>query len=440
MPISRFFTRNVLLPLALTLSLSACTPTVAPPPTVASPPTGGAVHPATPVPETLTPATLAATPTQPGVTTAMAANLNSFSLKLYGEVAKEQKGNLAVSPLGSFILLQMLYEGSTGPAHDEMASVLGLSPTSLAEVGALVTELDALPSLALAQKIYLDKKAKLVEAYLQRVGPMLAEPVQVLPFADDPPAAVRIINDWVALRTKGLIKNFLSPLPPLTVSVLVSVLHFQGKWLYQFPKDATAPADFTLSDGNKLKVSMMRLQTKGITLFTVAGGRGVILPYTDDTEMVLTLPDAGTSADGLWSSVIAADYPGVKTTGALPVVVELPRFKFEVPTFQMTEHWKGAGLEQTVSNPDLTPMLVLEPPSPLELMVFHKTFIKVDEEGTEAAAATAVAITRKGGSVEPPPETIRFDRPFGFLLRHSKTGAILMLGRVERPDEAIEKR
>lgn len=371
---------------------------------------------------------------------AIVTKLNSFSQNLYARAAAGQKGNLAVSPLGSFILLDMLYEGSTGPAHDEMAKVMGFSPDSLAQVGTLVKTLDALPSLSLAQKIYLDEKAKLVETYLQKVGPLLDEPVQVVPFADDPPGAVKIVNEWVETRTKGLIKDFLKPLPPLTVSVLVSVLHFQGKWAYQFPAQATLPAPFTPLNGAAYQVPMMSVTLTGWQPPVAPKAQAVVLPYTDDTEMLLLLPNPGSSPDDVLATVDPGLGLGMKPQGEDKVIVDLPRFEFEVPTFELTQAWAGVGLSKTVGNPDLTPMLRLEPPSPLQLMVFHKTYIKVNEEGTEAAAATAVVIMRKGTSSEEgsPPQRIRFDRPFAFVLRHSISGAVLMMGRVESPDKAVK--
>lgn len=363
----------------------------------------------------------------------LVSGLNRFSLKLYLDVAKGKPGNLAVSPLGSFLLLEMLYEGSTGPTQAEIARSTGFSETSLAEAGLMVKGLQALPSLSLAQKIYLDTRAKLVEDYLSKVGPLLAEPVQTVSFERDPAGAVRIINDWVELNTKGLIKDFLRPLDPDTVAVLVSVLHFQGTWKHEFDANLTKPGEFQPAEGAPRKVAMMRLERRDLSTFSVPLGRGLVLPYSDDTEMVLLLPDAGKTPDEVmakWDPFQPLPAPSRK-----PLVVELPRFQFEVPTFRLTDNWRAVGLDVTVNGPDLSPMLKLEPPAALVLEIFHKTFVKVDEKGTQAAAATAVAVITRSSARTAPPEVMRFDRPFAFALRHSTSGAIFMLGRVDRPEE-----
>lgn len=357
--------------------------------------------------------------------------LNDFSTRLYGQVAPGMTGNLAVSPLGSFVLLDLLYEGSAGAAHEEIARVLGFSSQSLAEVGSLVKSLHS-ERLSLAQKIYLDQQAKLVPAYLQRVGPLLDEPVEVVEFGR-PEEAQALINAWVSERTKGLIQDFLPKLPPLTVSVLVSVLHYQGHWAHPFPKQATAPADFAAPSG-PMKVPMMRLQSQELAPFPVTHGQGVVLPHTDKTEMLLLLPDKDSSPDEVLAGLDFAVGRDRRPDGR-SVVVELPRFQFEVPTFELTKAWAGLGLSATVSDADMSPMLILEPPAPIEMKVYHKTFVKVNEEGTEAAAATAVVMVPKGGRSEPePPLLLRFDRPFAFVLRDSQSGAVLMLGRVEEPE------
>lgn len=369
----------------------------------------------------------------------LVAELNSFSLKLYQAVAPEQKGNLAVSPLGSFILLQMLYEGSRGEAREELAAQLRFSPESLFEVAAMSKELTAVGTLSVAQKIYLDKKAKLTEAYLRKVGSLLSEPVQVVSFASDPTGATKIINDWVELRTKGAISDFLATLPAETVSTLVSVMHFQGKWAHAFAKEETAVADFTRSDGTTYKVDMMSTELPGLRPLELPAGLGVVLPYTDDVEMLFVLPEEGAAPESVWKGLdLEAGLGAQPDPQGDPVRLFLPSFEFATETLRLDNAWRKLGLEQTVNQPDLGNMFDWKSPPTLTLSVFHKTYLRVDEEGTEAAAATAagVAVTSMPVNEAEPPREIRFDRPFAFVLRHARSGAVLMLGRVEAPTPA----
>jgi serpin B len=113
------------------------------------------------------------------------------------------------------------------------------------------------------------------------------------------------------------------------------------------------------------------------------------------------------------------------------LVVQVPRFEFKVPTFKLNKVWTGLGLKQTVDDPNLTQMLVLPEKSALKMDIYHQTYIKVNEVGTEAAAATAAVISYRGMVEE---DRLVFDRAFLFLIRHSESGAILLLGRVEHPE------
>jgi serpin B len=412
--------RKILATLAL-LGLVACgqpkamaTPGQTPPPGQASSPA------ATP-------------PTAINAPTEVIKGLNSFSYKLYQPVAKSLQGNLAVSPIGSYILLGLLHEGAVGPAKAEIEAVIGLPKDGLPAMAKLVSGLDERQSLALAQKIYIDSSVSLVPAFQAAVAPLLADPVQALSFSADAVAATKVINDWVEQKTSGFIKDFLPTLPAETSSVLVSALHFKGNWKSQFDKKATRPAEFHPTPTETLTVPMM--VQEDVRSVEVAGGTAVILPYEEDFDMLFLLPKPEQSLDDLAKRLDLTALPR-QTRGGAKVILELPRFEFTVPTFQLTDAWRETGLEQTVTRPDLSGMFENAPDN-LEIKVFHKTYIRVDEEGTEAAAATGavVAIT----SVPAPPAVLTFDRPFMFVLRHSGTGAVLMLGRVERPEEATSE-
>lgn len=361
-------------------------------------------------------------------------NLNEFSRRMYLEVARAQKGNLAVSPLGSFTLLSLLYEGSAGTAKEAIADTTGFTPESLGQMTELVRTLEALPSLSTAQKIYIDDKARLRADYLEKVSALLTDAVQPVSFSRDPAAVTNSINAWVEDRTGGLIKNFLPQLPPDTVSVLVSCLHFKGQWVTEFRESETMPGEFTTPEGEKIWVSMMRMHKKDVSLFKMEGSKGLLLPFRDGTEMVLLLPEEGKTPDQLMSTL---DLGALKRDLAVAdekteVTIALPRFEFEVDTFALTQAWAAMGLGSLLSNPDLSPML--EAPVPVDLEIFHKTFVKVDEKGAEAAAATAVVQVKREVLRKPKTVSIHFDRPFLFALRDGQSGAIFMLGRVEQPE------
>ncbi len=360
--------------------------------------------------------------------------LNNFSIALYNDVAKNHHSNLAVSPLGSYILIAMLHTGAQGAAREAIEENLGIDDSSLQGVSALVSSLDAAPSLNIAQKIYLSFQTSIFPEYLSRVSPLLIDPTERVPFLEDPEKAVAIINEWVEEKTAGLIQDFLPKLPRQTLSVLVSVLHFKGQWAVKFDPRNTTAAHFTRSDGSKITVPMMRLKTT-LPLRQTETGTLVTLKYTDETECLLFLPNPGHSPESL---LLDPESQELLTSAFLPpekIRLELPRFEFETDTFSLTKAWSNLGLAPLVSDPNLSGMLEFTGKVPrLDLLVFHKTYVKVDEEGTEAAAATAVAVVARGAAAQPEPLLVRFDRPFLFLLRHSESKAIFMLGRVEQPE------
>lgn len=362
--------------------------------------------------------------------------LNEFSLNLYTDLANSQDGNLVVSPIGGFLLLELLYEGSAGETRDGLASVLGRSQSGMPEVARLVWDLNALPSLHIAQKIFVASQAQFVDGYLEKISPVLGEPLKVVPFADEPASAVGEINDWVSEQTGGLIQRAIQTVSPDTVCALVSTLHFHGQWQHQFPGSATESAKFHLDEGGEIDVPLMRLEEVHLNYFRMEKAQGVVLPYTDETELVLLLPDKDYGTDDLWTHVNPKIELGKYPGHLRYVTVELPRFEFRPQTLGLNESLQRIGLAKVLKDADLTSMLTLKPPAPLELDFYHQAYIKVDEKGTEAAAVTALMVSATPAASMRTPEyvTIRFDRPFGFLLRHSRTGAVLLLGRVEEPE------
>lgn len=360
-------------------------------------------------------------------------NLNSFSFKIYQTVAEGRTGNLAVSPLGSYVLLGLLGEGAKGRTREEIASVTQLGENELGSLASLVKRLDKGESLELAQRIYLDKSRTLQEGYVKKVTALLDGPAKTVPFLDAPEVARQEINAWVAQKTSDKIQNFLPSLPGKTLTVLVSTLYFRGLWKDPFSTDSTRPGPFQVGPNERLTVPMMK--RRDVAAFQLGNADAVVLPYTEDFEMLFLLPSPGKTLDDL-----TRDLPTLKlpAQGAAEewVTLSLPRFEFTTPTFLLNDAWREAGLATTLAAPDFSGMWSTPPSEPTSLAVYHQTYLKVDESGTTAAAATGV-IDFIGMAMDVPmPRVVAFDRPFLAILRHSGTGAVLMLGRVERPEIA----
>jgi serpin B len=264
--------------------------------------------------------------------------------------------------------------------------------------------------------------AALLPAYVDLVAKSYGAPPAALDFGEAD-AAARRINAWVTERTRERIREIVSPdmFNENTTLVLANALHFKAAWRNAFRPGITKARPFTLASGEAVDVPFMA-QTEHVGYAEKDGAVAVELPYEGGRfSMVVVLPPAGAPAaipDGLLEALEAGS-----------VSVFLPRFRVE-SGFNLKDTLAAMGMnaafteDADFSGIDGTTNLFIS-------VVAHKAFVAVDEAGTEAAAATAVVMALKG---EPgAPKVFRADRPFLFLIRDTKSGAILFLGRVSDP-------
>jgi serpin B len=255
--------------------------------------------------------------------------------------------------------------------------------------------------------------------------------VHALDFATAPDASRVTINDWVEERTRDRIQDLLPPnsISSSTVAVLTNALYLKAPWAAPFDEGMTRDATFTLLDGAEISVPTM-YEVEGHGYTEGPGYQALEMTYrTDELSMVFLLPDAGTFADfeaGLDADTLAGILDDLETRS---VEVALPKFEFE-STFTLKETLEAMGMViPFTGSADLSGMV--EGGGLFIDNAYHKTFIAVDEEGTEAAAATAVVVVETSapaGEVE-----FHADRPFLFLIRDRVTGALLFFGRMVDP-------
>jgi serpin B len=249
-------------------------------------------------------------------------------------------------------------------------------------------------------------------------------------------AARKQINEWVEKETQQKIKDLIAPgvITALTRMVLANAIYFKSNWLYQFDKKKTADAPFTRDDGTKADVPLMSLTAKLNYAETHVGGRTgaavqiLELPYAgEELSMLVFLPEPGAGVDRLATRLDAQTLsaPALKQAD---VKVFLPRFKAE-SELSLKPVLMDMGMKLAFGAADFTGMS----PKGKELYithVLHKAFVVVNEEGTEAAAATAVVIGKRSA---PRTQVFRADRPFVFAIRDNATNATLFLGRYTGP-------
>jgi serpin B len=370
---------------------------------------------------------------------AVAQGSNAFACELHRQLKRD--GNLFFSPLSISTALSMTYAGARGDTAKEMATTLRypfegqrLHLGYAGLIGKLAGEdRPAGVQLSLANSLwgpydynqdFLAVNRDCYAAYLRKIQLVGAE---------------RIINQWVMERTAQRIKDLLPPgtLDANSVLVLVNAVYFKGQWQFLFKASATHDQEFRVKPGQKVKAKMMHQKAR--LRHTHVGGKdgvGVLeLPYKGgDLSMGLILPDADNGLAEVEKTLTAEKLDGwLKQMRKTIVKVSLPRFKITSDTISLKKELDKLGMKGAFTpRADFSGMATTKPLYIDE--VLHKSFVEVNEEGSEAAAASAVIMTEKGGA-DRKEEPVEFtaDHPFLFLIRDNRTGCILFLGRLSNP-------
>jgi serpin B len=364
---------------------------------------------------------------------------NDFALDLFGEMRAEE-GNLFFSPFSISSALSMTYAGAAGTTADEMAEVLhvGLDDDVWHEnFGDLTRDLGGDHAgrgyqLSVGNRLWGQDGYPWVQDFLDVNAVHYDAPLADLDFAANPESARVTINDWVEEQTKGKIEDLLQPgvITSDTRLVLTNAIYFKADWASQFDEGDTYDGAFTLADGSQVTTPLMTQEFE----FQAGAFDGVSvakLPYQDDeVSMVILLPDAYDGLPALEEGLTAAQIDGWiedLETAELPLI--LPKFEMTYD-LSLSDVLQDLGMSSAFDPlaADFSGMADLVE-GPLFISdVVHKAYVKVDEEGTEAAAATGVVV-----GVTSVPVGFQADHPFLFLIRDDLTGSILFMGRVADP-------
>lgn len=372
---------------------------------------------------------------------AVAGGITAFSSDLYAKLS-ERPGNLFCSPFSISTALAMTYAGARGATAEQMARVLhfGLGQDALHPAsGALAARLTGgdLPGceLSVANRIWAQPSTGLLPAFLEATRRHYRAEVARADFSARTEAARTEINRWVEKQTKDRIKDLIAKglLSRDTRMVLVNAIYFKGRWAVQFEKDSTRDAPFTIGDGQAVSAPMMH-RSGELRYVEDEQMQGLELPYEGgDLSMVVLLPKKADGLGDLGRSIAAGAL--TRWLGALrtrEVEVYLPRFKM-TSEFELSAALAAMGMPDAFTAvADFSGMAGTR--DLFISAVIHKAFVDVNEEGTEAAAATAVVMV-KAMRPSAPPVVFRADHPFVFLIRDNRTGAVLFIGRVVRPSE-----
>ncbi len=367
---------------------------------------------------------------------------HAFALNLYARL-KQGEENLFFSPFSITTALAMTYAGARGNTAAQMATACGfdLPPERLhAAFAALIADLNSKErkqryELVVANALWGDKRVAFAKEFLDLVEKSYGGGLRQVDFTD-PEAARGTINRWVEEQTRGRVADLVSrdAMQGAIALVLTNAIYFKSKWAFPFDSRATRDEPFTLPSGRRTSVATMNQEAHG----RYAEGEDFqvleLLYKGRDVSMVIFLPK---KADGLpaFEKSLTGDRLSKCLSGLRDreVIVSLPRFRIAGAS-RLGEILVSLGMTDAF-NPKAADFSAMGGPVPIWIAaVLHRAFVDVTEEGTEAAAATAVIMKAEAKEDQPPP-VFRADHPFLFLIRDTKSGTVLFMGRVMNPKE-----
>lgn len=361
---------------------------------------------------------------------------NAFAFDLLREViaTADDSKNAFISPLSATMALGMLYNGTSPAAGAEMAAALGMADLSAGQINdyyrtmrEALLKIDPRTTLGIANSIWSREGYPVKPSFIDVNRANYDATIETRDFG---PATVREINAWVAGKTNDKIKTIVEEIPAEAVMYLINAVYFKGQWAFEFDKDATRNETFTRADGSRKQVPMMN--QKGLfPYYEGAAMQCIELPYGNGAfGMVMLLPAAGSSVDELITGLDVEDYnAAIAALRELEVVVKLPRFRQECE-FELNDPLANLGMRR-IFEPGGNLSGIADDSGLCVSVVKQKTFVEVNEQGTEAAAVTLIGDITTSLPAAPP--TFFADRPFVYLIREKSTGAILFIGRMDDP-------
>jgi serpin B len=376
------------------------------------------------------------------------ANANDFGLALFQQLVPSST-NLICSPVSTAVALGMTYAGARGNTATQMATALHSdlpAATFHAGVNQLLLELEsrnvapyAVPqgtkSLTLlpANAAWVQTGYSLAPEYLDTLGKSYNAGIKLLDFLGDPPGSTQAINQWVAEQTKDRIPELI-PKDAISIEtrlVLTNALYFYGSWASQFDQSTTANVTFHTLAGGDVTVPML-FDGRYIPYAEGDGYQMIELGYEGGQLSMTVLLPAAERFDEIRAGLTSAwlDQMRASMTTLAEVYLLLPKFRFTYGTASLVPALRALGMTDAFQ-PSVADFSGMEPQRQLYIAdVLHQAFIAVDEDGTEAAAATAVIMNTTGIPIST--KTFRADRPFLIFIRDA-SGALLFTGQVGDP-------
>jgi len=365
---------------------------------------------------------------------------NQFAFDLYAKY-KAKHENIFFSPYSLSSALAMVVEGARGSTAQEIQSVFHFPKeddarrTGIQAIYNRINRESLTYELKTANALWVQKDFKLSEEYLKTIEQYYGGKATNCDFVKEAEPSRIIINTWIEEQTNGKIKDLIASglLNGSTRLILTNAIYFKGKWLLKFNKENTKESDFRLNPLETVKTQMMSLMSKDFNYAETENLQILELPYQgNELSMIILLPKGEDLKKAEESFTLENLAAWKKLFSEEKVNVYLPRFKFETKYF-MAQDLESMGMPTAFSDKaDFSGMTASKDLAISE--VVHQAFVDVNEEGTEAAAATAVMMKCTAMLNENEPKIFKADHPFIFLIQDNRTGNILFLGRVSNPN------
>jgi serine protease inhibitor len=360
---------------------------------------------------------------------------NTFGFKLFSAIPQNHDHNVMISPLSVSMALSMALNGADGETKTAIRNALsfeGLTPDEINSIYLnLVSALkkaDDKVIMKIANSIWIKKGFPVLESFTKINHDFYDASVMNLEFNQ---AAINTINNWVSSNTNGKIPSIHDSISPEEIMFLINAIYFNGKWQIQFDPSKTTNSEFKLANGQGISVPMMKLKEKfawsqqnGYKVLKMPYGRGKF-------NMIILLPDEGSSLESIVPQFDRTKWEALLSSldNSSEIDVWLPKFEY---SWEIELNQALSSLGMGIAFTDKADFSKIN--SGYQLLITkvrHKTYIKVNEEGTEAAAATSVGIGVT--SMPANPAEFHVTRPFLYVITEEDTGAMLFLGKVENP-------
>ncbi len=367
---------------------------------------------------------------------ATAENSFGFDLLHYLQKSEAKTKNIFISPYSIATACSMAWYGAHGDTKSELGKALHLGvkadSNNFAELNKSIASLSNVCKFTNANAIFADTQFKFKAAFINDCKSNFSAECKTVSL--NKPEGIQSVNDWAKEKTEGKIKSIIDKPPGDLAGILANAVYFKGKWNTPFKKELSSDAPFHNADGSKNNVKMMSL-SGDLSAYVGQGFKAVALPYAGKRlKAYIFLPDSGTALDELIKQFSAANWKKWKSSFSTKpeAYLGLPRFTLEYSK-GLVDALKSLGVTRafTFEQADFSPMF--ETAQKIRIAdVLHKTYVQVNEEGTEAAAVTAVVMQAETARFIPDKFSMTVDRPFIFAIADDTTDSILFLGAIQK--------